>query len=89
MLQFTPILLLVDLEMPKKDGLEVIQELKSDPFLSDIPLVVVTGTESRHKLERARELGASGVFKKPFTSNMVYRFLSNAWQWPPKDLWPQ
>ncbi len=88
-LQFTPILLLVDLEMPKKDGLEVIRELKSDPFLEEIPLIVITGTESRGKLEKARELGADGVFRKPLTPNMVSRFFKDAWQWPPKDFWPE
>lgn len=88
-LQLTPILLLVDLEMPKKDGLEVIHELKSDPFLEEIPLIVITGTESREKLEKARELGANGVFRKPLTSNMVSRFFKDAWQWPPRDFWPE
>jgi CheY-like chemotaxis protein len=84
---YTPILMLVDLEMPRKDGLEIIEELKSDPFLNPIPLVVVTGTESPQKLRRAIELGADGVFKKPLHKDMLNRYFRNAWKWPPSELW--
>ncbi|MBL4805052.1 MAG: response regulator [Alphaproteobacteria bacterium] len=84
---FAPLLILVDLEMPRKDGLEVIKELKSDSFLKPIPLVVITGTESRRKIQEARRLGASGVFKKPLDRKMLNAYFQDGWQWPPQELW--
>ena len=82
-----PMLILVDLEMPKKDGLQVISELKKDTFLQDIPLIVVSGTESNSKIEKAKELGANGVFKKPLKAPMLDNFYQDAWKWPPNALW--
>jgi CheY-like chemotaxis protein len=84
---YTPILMLVDLEMPRKDGLEVIRELKSDPFLQPIPLIVLTGSDSRQKLIKAKELGAGGVFRKPLNTDMLRDFFETAWKWPPPELW--
>lgn len=84
---YTPLMLLVDLEMPRKDGLAVIQELKSDPFLKPIPLVVITGSESQEKIRKALDLGASGVFRKPLNRHMLNSFFKDAWQWPPRELW--
>lgn len=86
-LLFSPVLILVDLEMPRKDGLEVIKELKSDSFLEHIPLVVITSTKSTEKIQLAREYGACGVFRKPLTQNMIYRYLNDAWKWPPQEMW--
>jgi CheY-like chemotaxis protein len=84
---YTPILILLDLEMPRRNGLEIIQELKSDPFLKPIPLVVITGTESAQKIQQAKELGANGIFKKPLSKDMLSEFFQNAWKWPPPELW--
>lgn len=86
-IMFAPLLILVDLEMPRKDGLEVIKELKSDSFLKPIPLIVVTGTESGRKIQEAKRLGASGVFKKPLDKNMLNAYFQDGWQWPPQELW--
>lgn len=84
---YTPVLLLVDLEMPRKDGLQVLKELKSDPFLEPIPLIVLTGTEDQQKMRKAMELGASGVFKKPLNNHLLDEFFKEAWKWPPQELW--
>lgn len=86
-LALTPILMVVDLEMPVRDGLSVIQELKSDNFLKEIPLIVVTGTKQTDKINRARELGANGVFRKPLKQDVLTRFFKDAWKWPPEDIW--
>lgn len=85
----TPIMMLVDLEMPRKDGLQVIQELKSDPFLEPIPLIVLTGTRSIEKIKKAQLLGANGVFRKPIKAAALNRFFTKAWKWPPEELWMQ
>lgn len=85
----TPILILVDLEMPKKDGLMVIEDLKSDQFLRDIPIIVVTGTMDGDKLGLAKKLGANGVFRKPLRHSVLTDFYRTAWKWPQDDMWFQ
>lgn len=85
----TPILILVDLEMPEQDGLSVIETLKSDGFLREIPVIVVSGTMDGRKLSDARRLGANGVFSKPLKRSILDNYLGDAWKWPPDDLWTQ
>jgi CheY-like chemotaxis protein len=84
---YTPVLLLVDLEMPRKDGIEVIKELKSDPFLEPIPLIVVTSSKSTERFQQARRYGAQGIFRKPLTRSMIEEYFNDAWQWPPKEMY--
>lgn len=84
---FEPLLILIDLEMPRKDGFAVLEELKSDPFLADIPMVVVTANKSKEKMFKAFQLGANGLFQKPLDVDLLNEFFSKTWQWPPKDLW--
>lgn len=84
---YRPMIILVDIEMPLVDGLEVIRRLKSDQFLKDIPVVAVSATESPDKLDIARKNGANGVFKKPLERWMFEHYIPQAWKWPPEDLW--
>lgn len=88
-LALTPIMMVVDIEMPRKDGLQVIREIKSDPFLQPIPLIIMTGTRSTEKIQAARDLGADGVFRKPLKYGALNKFFKNAWKWPPETLWMQ
>ena len=60
-----PGLLLVDLNMPKKDGREAIQEIKSDPDLRRIPLVVLTTSSAEEDILRSYDYGVAGFITKP------------------------
>ena len=60
-----PDLLLLDLVMPDLGGVRVIQELRDDPELARIPVLVVTGHEEAVPDMRA-QLGEDNVFLKPF-----------------------
>jgi CheY-like chemotaxis protein len=61
---FTPDLILLDLMMPVMDGWEVMNSLRSDPKLADIPVVIITAI---YDLKRTQtETGASAVLTKPF-----------------------
>lgn len=62
-----PSLVIVDLNVPKLGGLEVIQAMKSDPALRAIPVVVLTGSDAPGDVVRAYELGCAGYLKKPPT----------------------
>lgn len=60
-----PDLVLLDLNMPKKDGCAVLQELQQDTALRSIPVVVLTTSDSDSDIERAYDLGANCYITKP------------------------
>jgi chemotaxis family two-component system response regulator Rcp1 len=61
----TPDLLVLDLNLPRKDGRAVLQELKSDPALSKIPVIVFTTSQANSDVQRSYELGANCYLRKP------------------------
>lgn len=60
-----PSLILLDLNMPRKDGREALQEIKADPELSRIPVVVLTTSRAEEDVLRTYQLGISGYVTKP------------------------
>jgi two-component system, chemotaxis family, response regulator Rcp1 len=60
-----PQLILLDLNLPKKDGVEVLREVKSDENLSMIPLIVLTTSDSENDVKRAYRLHANCYLTKP------------------------
>ncbi len=56
--------ILLDLALPKVDGFEVLKELSSKPFLSDIPIIVLSSSRSSSDQVRTRMLGACGFVEK-------------------------
>lgn len=60
-----PAMILLDLKMPKVTGLEVLQQIKSDPALESIPVVVVTSAQDKAELQACFDLGISSWFRKP------------------------
>ncbi|MDH3600511.1 MAG: response regulator [Candidatus Tectomicrobia bacterium] len=60
-----PDLVLLDLNMPKKDGCAVLKELQQDTALRSIPVVVLTTSDSDSDVERAYDLGANCYITKP------------------------
>jgi CheY-like chemotaxis protein len=64
-----PGLILLDLNMPKKDGREALQEIKSDLELQKIPVVVMTTSKDDEDLYSSYDSGASSFIRKPVTFN--------------------
>ncbi len=62
-----PGLILLDLNMPKKDGREVLIELKNDPQLRQIPIVVLTTSKTEEDIVRSYALGVNSFITKPVT----------------------
>lgn len=62
-----PGIILLDLNMPKKDGREALKEIKSDPDLSDIPVVVFTTSKAEEDVYRSYQLGVNSFITKPVT----------------------
>ncbi len=60
-----PQLILLDLNMPKKDGREALKEIKQVTGLKNIPVVIFSTTNNRHEMLRCYELGANSYVTKP------------------------
>lgn len=60
-----PSLILLDLNMPRKDGREVLQEIKTHPELRCIPVVILTTSRAEEDMLRSYELGANSYITKP------------------------
>lgn len=63
----TPGLILLDLNMPKKDGREALREIKADKDLRVIPIVVLTTSKAEEDILRTYDLGVSSFITKPVT----------------------
>lgn len=62
-----PGVILLDLNMPKKDGREALKEIKSDPKLKDIPVVVFTTSKAEEDIYKSYKLGVNSFITKPVT----------------------
>ena len=77
-----PGLILLDLNMPRKDGREALREIKSDPKLRDIPVVVLTTSKAEEDIARTYNLGVNSYITKPvkFTALVeVMKALGKYW----------
>lgn len=61
----TPKVILLDLKLPKVDGLEVLKRLKSDPRTQQIPVVVLTSSKEQSDVVRSYQLGVNSYIVKP------------------------
>jgi CheY-like chemotaxis protein len=62
-----PGLILLDLAMPRMDGREALEEIKKDPDLRQIPVVIMTTSGAQEDICRSYDLGASSYITKPVT----------------------
>ena len=60
-----PGLIVLDLNMPRKDGREALREIKADPFLASIPIAVLTTSNAEVDAEYCRRFGVVGYYRKP------------------------
>jgi CheY-like chemotaxis protein len=77
-----PDLILLDLNLPKKDGREVLEEIKSDPELAHIPVVVLTTSAGEEDVLRAYKLQAACYITKPVDLDQfikVVNAIENFW----------
>jgi CheY-like chemotaxis protein len=76
-----PNLILLDFNMPKKDGREVLKQIKQNPELAHIPVLVLSTSQSDDDVTRAYQLGGNGFITKPATykkmlsmAESIYKF---------------
>ena len=72
-----PGLILLDLNMPRKDGREALQEIKADPKLRSIPVVVLTTSKADTDISRIYELGANSFITKPVSFDALIKVMSD------------
>ncbi|MCW5211828.1 Hpt domain-containing protein [Desulfobulbus sp. TB] len=70
-----PDIVLLDVEMPRMNGFEVLQALQAQPELHDIPVAMLTSRSAEKYQTKARELGARGFMTKPFKADEVISFI--------------
>jgi len=70
-----PGLILLDLNMPKKDGREALKEIKSDPKLRRIPVVILTTSKAEEDMLRGYDLGAASYITKPVTFSALVELM--------------
>ena len=77
-----PDLILLDLNLPRKDGREVLQELKTDPDLHRIPVVVLTSSAAEQDILRTYDLYANAYVTKPVDLEQFMHVVSSI-----QDFW--
>lgn len=70
-----PSLILLDLNMPKKDGREALKEIKSDQRLRRIPVVILTTSKAEEDMLRGYDLGAASYITKPVTFSSLVELM--------------
>ena len=64
-IQYSPKVILLDIQMPKVNGLEVLQKIKADPRTRVIPVVVLTSSKESPDIQQCYDLGANSYIVKP------------------------
>jgi CheY-like chemotaxis protein len=77
-----PDLILLDLNLPKKDGREVLAEVKQDPALKRIPVVILTSSAAEQDILQAYDLAANCYITKPVELDQFLRVLKSI-----EDFW--
>jgi len=72
-----PGFILLDLNMPKKDGREVLKEIKQHPVFKKIPVIVFTTTKNEIEIKRCYELGANSYIVKPISFDALLKVIEN------------
>ncbi len=83
-----PDVMLLDLEMPRLDGFEVLARLRADPATRELPVIVVTGREDVAAIDRAFEAGATSFLVKPINWRLLsyqIRYVMRAGRAEPAD----
>jgi CheY-like chemotaxis protein len=76
-----PGLILLDLNMPRKDGREALREIKADPGLRQIPIVVLTTSKAEEDIYRTYDLGVNSFITKPVSFEGLVFVISNLAQY--------
>jgi chemotaxis family two-component system response regulator Rcp1 len=89
-----PELILLDLNLPRKDGWEVLVEIKSNPLLTSIPVIILTASQADKDILATYDSYANGYIVKPVAVEQFFATLKNIKDYwmsvvmlPPKESW--
>ena len=71
-----PQLVLLDINLPRVDGIEVLERIKQDPALRAVPVIMLTSTDTQSEIDRCYRAGASGYVAKPVNISSLGEKLS-------------
>lgn len=71
-----PGMILLDLNMPRKDGREALKEIKADEELRDIPVVIFTTSKAEEDIFRSYQLGSNSFITKPVTFDKLVKVIA-------------
>ncbi|MCC7261310.1 MAG: response regulator [Candidatus Latescibacteria bacterium] len=77
--KFKPDLIILDLMMPRVNGFELCQKIKSSPETRRIGVLVITGHNSEENMQQALAAGADAYLTKPFTTKALQKTLQELW----------
>jgi|SRR5688500_4697553 len=63
--QYPPKVILLDIQMPKVNGIEVLQQIKTDPRTRSVPVVILTSSKENPDIQKCYDLGANSYIVKP------------------------
>ena len=72
-----PNVIILDLNMPKKDGREALKEIKQHPVFKKIPVIIFTTTKNENEIRRCYELGANTYIVKPVSFDALLRVVED------------
>ncbi|NUP13015.1 MAG: response regulator [Polyangiaceae bacterium] len=74
---FTPKLVLMDLQLPGMDGLELTRKIKAEARFADLPIIAVTAFAMKGDEQRAREAGCDGYVTKPIDTRTLPKLIAD------------
>ncbi|WP_028950642.1 chemotaxis response regulator CheY [Sulfurihydrogenibium subterraneum] len=72
-------LVLLDWNMPEMDGITLLQEIRKDPDLKNIPVIMVTAEAKKENVLQAIQTGANNYIVKPFTAETLKEKIDKVW----------
>jgi chemotaxis family two-component system response regulator Rcp1 len=78
----SPNFIILDLNLPRKDGIEVLKELREDMTLNEIPIVILSTSNAESDIKKCYDLGAYSYFVKPVDLDNFYDIIKSI-----EDLW--
>jgi CheY-like chemotaxis protein len=78
----SPNFIILDLNLPRKDGAEVLKELREDMTLNEIPIVILSTSNAEADIQKCYDLGAYSYFVKPVDIDNFYDIIKSI-----EDLW--